>query len=189
MILFPLWSICLFPRVDSSLLWSWSLQVLQLLAGSFQAPSGEGVASSRMPSMTSCCWCSFLSGLASSFPQGWFSALIYFFCPFFSSFLRQLILFTKVGVEQELREVTTTHASLCFTSGGRFAFLWVPALGCCQSLGPAVLPLPDQCAGAGWNRGAACSLSFCQWLTITFLSKPCVRAWQSTAWLTCRLLC
>lgn len=75
------------------------------------------------------------------------------------------------------------HPCLPFISGAR-----LPPQGCLHwklSVPGCCSPPPSRpgCS-TGWNGGAAHSLLLCQWLAITFLSRPCGRAW-----LACCLLC
>lgn len=106
-----------------------------LLPGS----SGKEVTSSGMSSGTSCSWCLFPSRLSSSFPQGWFPVLIYFFCPLFSSFLQQLI--DRAGAQACPAVSCSQNQCLAGAVEGwchpclfhlwcHVALSWVPALGC-----------------------------------------------------------
>lgn len=115
-----------------------------------RAPSDKGVTCSRASSTKSYCWCSFPSALFLSTRLT--SNPLSFLLP---SFLHQHVLFTKASIYQGLCKVDTTHASFCLRC--QAVSSWVPALGSCQSLGPAVLLLPDQEA-QGETEGLHASL-------------------------------
>lgn len=87
-------------------------------------PSDKGVTHFRTSSMKSCYWCSFPSALFFSFPQGWLSILITFFC---------LLFCTSTSCSQNsafIKGYTRSAPPMPpFCLQCQVASSWVPALG------------------------------------------------------------
>lgn len=130
-----LWGIYLFSGIDSSLFWSWALQIFYLLDSSFRQRAD--ILHKIL-----------LLVLISLFPFILSTRLIFnphsFLLP---SFLRQHILFTEASIYQGCARLTPPMPPFCLQC--QAVSSWMPALGSCQSLGPAVLLLPEQAVAQG----------------------------------------